>query len=282
MPISAIDGCDASHWSDVKQILFEAIEGAGFLPNLVSDADEVGVIQKRIISNLYEYEMVVCDVSAKNPNVMFELGIRLAFDKPTIIIKDDRTSYTFDTASIEHLEYPRDLRFTLIREFKEKLSSKIRATYEKSIHDKNYTTFLKHFGEFKATSLDKLEVTTTDIILDELKHLRSTVSTLITKDRAAGNSYNAFSNALYTERIPLKDASLRYSRNVLHAAREHPAIISAELRGEENEVFLIFRTALGSKSLVEQVKAQILNEAKIMSARTYQTFASEEGEAGKG
>lgn len=135
MPISAIDGCLETHWSDVREIIDEAIEEAGFEPNLVSNADDVGIIQKRIIQNLYENPVVVCDVSGKNPNVMFELGLRLAFDKPTIIIKDDKTSYSFDTSPIEHLEYPRDLRFGRIVEFKEKLAEKIQATHEKSIND---------------------------------------------------------------------------------------------------------------------------------------------------
>ncbi len=118
MPISAIDGCSESHWSDVHEILAEAIYDAGFEANLVSNADDVGIIQKRIIQNLYDNPVVVCDVSGKNPNVMFELGMRLAFDKPTIIVKDDKTSYSFDTSPIEHLEYPRDLRFSRIVEFK--------------------------------------------------------------------------------------------------------------------------------------------------------------------
>ncbi|MDV2373127.1 RNA helicase, partial [Vibrio cholerae] len=74
MPISAIDGCNEQHWLDVKQILTEAIELSGYSANLVSYADDVGIIQKRIIQNLYENPIVVCDVSGKNPNVMFELG----------------------------------------------------------------------------------------------------------------------------------------------------------------------------------------------------------------
>ena len=93
MPISAIDNCEASHWDDVGAILHDAIGKTGFEPNMVSDADDIGVIQKRIIQNLYDNPMIVCDVSCKNPNVMFELGIRLAFDKPAIIIKDDQTPY---------------------------------------------------------------------------------------------------------------------------------------------------------------------------------------------
>ena len=77
MPISAIDGCDATHWSDVYEILKDVIVSAGFSANLVSNADDVGVIHKRIIQNLYHNPIIVCDVSGKNPNVMFELGVRL-------------------------------------------------------------------------------------------------------------------------------------------------------------------------------------------------------------
>lgn len=175
MPISSIDGCSEQHWSDVKEILTEAVEGAGFKANLVSYADDVGIIQKRIIQNLYENPIVVCDVSGKNPNVMFELGMRLAFDKPTIIVKDDKTSYSFDTSPIEHLEYPRDLRFTKIVEFKEALKEKVQATLKKSEEDPNYTTFLKHFGTFTVAKLDTKEVSKEDFIIEELKDLKKTV-----------------------------------------------------------------------------------------------------------
>lgn len=172
MPISSIDGCSESHWSDVLDIITEATESVGFEANLVSNADDAGIIHKRIIQNLHDNPIVVCDVSRKNPNVMFELGMRLAFDKPTIIIKDDKTSYSFDTSSIEHIEYPRDLRFSKIIEFKQKLADKIKATHERATTDQSYTTFLKHFGEFKVAKLDKKEVTGQEFIIEELRGLR--------------------------------------------------------------------------------------------------------------
>ncbi|HGS4649898.1 TPA: RNA helicase [Vibrio cholerae] len=176
MPISAIDGCNEQHWLDVKQILTEAIELSGYSANLVSYADDVGIIQKRIIQNLYENPIVVCDVSGKNPNVMFELGMRLAFDKPTIIVKDDKTSYSFDTSPIEHLEYPRDLRFKKIVDFKDELAKKIKATVEKSNTDPGYTTFLKHFGTFTVAKLDSKEVSKEDYIIEEIKELKKYIN----------------------------------------------------------------------------------------------------------
>jgi len=73
MPISHIDGCAESHWADVLSIISDVAQEAGFTPRLVSNSDDSGIIQQRIIQNLYENPIAVCDVSCKNPNVMFEL-----------------------------------------------------------------------------------------------------------------------------------------------------------------------------------------------------------------
>ena len=113
---------------------------------------------------------------------MFELGMRLAFDKPTIIVKDDKTTYSFDTSPIEHLAYPRDLRYAQIVDFKEKLVDKIKGTHSKAVTDPNYTAFLKNFGEFTVAKLDKKEITGQEFIIEELKSLRIAIARL---DRAA-------------------------------------------------------------------------------------------------
>ena len=175
IPISKIDNCTPEHWSDVLGIIKDVCEINDFIPNLVSDADDVGIIHKRIVENIYSSDIVICDVSCKNANVMFELGMRLAFDKPTIIIKDEITGYSFDTSLIEHLEYPRDLRFTTITKFKQKLGEKINATYKKSKEDKNYSTFLKHFGKYKIAHLDDKEITSDRYIIDAIEDLKRDV-----------------------------------------------------------------------------------------------------------
>lgn len=178
MPISTIDGCTETHWADVLEIITEAVEDAGFSANLVSNADDVGIIHKRIIQNLYENPIVVCDVSGRNPNVMFELGMRLAFDKPTVIVKDEKTSYSFDTSAIEHIEYPRDLRFSRIVEFKQKLCEKIVATHSRATTDPAFTTFLKHFGEFTVAKIERKEVSSQEFIIEELQNIRSAIRRL--------------------------------------------------------------------------------------------------------
>lgn len=175
MPISQIENCGPEHWGDVLGILKDVCNSINFESYLVSDADDIGIIHNRIIENIYSSDIVICDVSCKNANVMFELGMRLAFDKPTIIIKDDLTGYSFDTSLIEHLEYPRDLRFTSILKFKDNLSKKIKATYEKSQNDPNYSTFLKNFGKYKIAHLEDREVTSETYLLNAIEDLKRDV-----------------------------------------------------------------------------------------------------------
>ena len=175
MPISETDNCSVEHWTDVLGILKDVCSSNNFTPNLVSDADDIGIIHNRIIENIYSSDIIICDVSCKNANVMFELGMRLAFDKPTIIIKDNITGYSFDTSLIEHLEYPRELRFTTIIKFKENLGKKLIATHKKAKEDPNYSTFLKNFGKYKIAQLEDKEITSDTYIINAIEDLKRDV-----------------------------------------------------------------------------------------------------------
>lgn len=256
MPISTIDGCSEAHWGDVLDILTEAIEVAGFEGNLVSNAEDAGIIQKRIIQNLYENPVVVCDVSGKNPNVMFELGMRLAFDKPTIIVKDDRTSYSFDTSPIEHLEYPRDLRFNKIVDFKQKLAEKIKATYEKSTSDGSYTTFLKHFGEFKVAKIDKKEVTGQEYILDELRNVRQAMRRLERNTFNRQRDFDMFEHKKNVE-VCVENPNGIDSDMVVKETSQLPGVLGIEVIERDNN-HKHFRVALADNIDESEIERFIL------------------------
>ncbi|USY26931.1 hypothetical protein NIZ92_07780 [Alcaligenes sp. 1735tsa3] len=181
MPISSIDGLGSEHWVEVKSIIQDAVDSIDspkFIARIVSDSDDVGVIHKRIVQGVYNADIVICDVSARNPNVMFELGMRLAFDKPTIIIKDDQTDYAFDTSIIEHISYPRDLRFSKIVTFKRLLADKLLATYKLATSDPNHSTFLKNFGTFKVAELDQKVGSGEQVMMEILNDIQQEVASL--------------------------------------------------------------------------------------------------------
>jgi hypothetical protein len=269
MPISSIDGCNEQHWSDVREIVETAIADAGFEPRLVSDADEVGIIQKRIIQNVYDDPVVVCDVSGKNPNVMFELGMRLAFDKPTIIIKDDKTTYTFDTAPIEHLEYLRDLRFAKIVEFQENLAAKIAATHKKAQTDKNYTTFLKNFGSFSVAKLETKTLDKDDFILEELRSLKYLI---LRQPRALSESSPVF---IEEDKDVLHSPSRVLIRRAIHRAISQikPNLSQSEIRKYiMHEIIRITPEIKNFFSMSDYEKA-IDRELKILGIFPYQSNA---------
>lgn len=109
---------------------------------------------------------------------MFELGMRLAFDKPTIIIKDNQTDFTFDAGGIEHLVYPRDLRFSKIVEFKTSLAHRVVATYRDSQQNPDHSPFLKSYGSFQAVSIEENDVPASTMIIEMLTELQSDVANL--------------------------------------------------------------------------------------------------------
>lgn len=221
MPISACDGYLEQHWIDVKRIISEAIEPA-FEVRIVSDADDAGIIQKRIVQNLYDNEVVVCDVSSKNPNVMFELGLRLAFDKPTIVIKDDQTKYSFDTSPIEHVGYPRDLRYGSIVQFKEKLRSKVDGTFEAfKKNPAEYSTFLKSFGEYRVPKIDQKVVSSETFLAGVIDDLSSQMRSLRREVRMHSSGSPRVSNPSNFRSVSSSGKRLNAARVVRGAIEEY-------------------------------------------------------------
>lgn len=73
MPIAAMgDLYPEEHWRRVRKILQRAVEKADMHHQLVWENPEVDVIQSAILQNIYENDVVICDVSGLNPNVMWK------------------------------------------------------------------------------------------------------------------------------------------------------------------------------------------------------------------
>jgi hypothetical protein len=216
MPISAMDGYPSEHWKNVQEILFESIESAGFEPDLVSNSDEVNVIQKTIVQNIYNNEIIVCDISARNANVMFELGMRLTFDKPTVIVKDDETPTPFDTSIIEYIPYRKDLRYGDIQTFKGKLSSKIISTHRKG-EKADYSPFIKNFGPFKIPKIDEEEVEPIEYLIERIEALRHEVKLTMFEQK---ETFYTHLNRIVEGRVPLRVDVVAKLRNFLASKKE--------------------------------------------------------------
>jgi hypothetical protein len=119
---------DVDHFRHVLDHLFvPAIEKAG-LKAVPPKAEGAEVIHAKIVKNIEESDLVLCDMSALNPNVFFELGIRTAVDKPACMVVDDVTvNIPFDTSIVNYQRYNSGLEPWVLPEEVEKLSVHIRA-----------------------------------------------------------------------------------------------------------------------------------------------------------
>ncbi|OAZ16016.1 hypothetical protein V425_09740 [Lactococcus lactis RTB018] len=96
-------------------------------------------IDLSIIDQLKNSDLVIADVSGNNLNVMFELGYRIALEKPYIIIAQNINELPFDISSIRTLIY--ETIAPNILEFNAQLEIMVKSINNKS-GDKNITTNL--------------------------------------------------------------------------------------------------------------------------------------------
>jgi hypothetical protein len=145
MPISYTDDDHtAEHWENVRRIIEVAIEKTDLLPQPVWQNGDFDVIQARILKNLFDNEIVVCDISTRNPNVMLEFGMRLTTKKPTIVIAEKGTPLPFDTSVINTEFYDHSLDYVSTAEFIERLAKAIVDT-RVAVANGTYHAYLEHF-----------------------------------------------------------------------------------------------------------------------------------------
>ena len=138
MPISDNDNYDIGHFDRVYEYLIKpAVIQAGFNPVRADDIKKTNYIIIDILKKLIDSDMAICDLSSKNPNVLYELGIRQSFNKPVTFIKDNLTERVFDIQGFRDFEYDASLRIDSVEKERIKLSEVIANTYNSSGKDVN-------------------------------------------------------------------------------------------------------------------------------------------------
>lgn len=167
MPISDSEGYSIGHFGRVyEHIIKPACDIAGFHPIRADDIMTTNYIALDIIKNIIECEMAICDLSSKNPNVLYELGIRQAFNLPVTLIKDKITNRIFDIQGFRDVEYDESLRIDNVEDAIETLAETIKNTYENS-NQVNSLISLLSIEPAKITS--KKEISTdTELILNTI------------------------------------------------------------------------------------------------------------------
>lgn len=131
MPIADPEGYEAGHFKKVYEDIFRpACDKAGFKPCRADDITQTNLIHEDILRRLIESPIAICDLSSRNPNVLFELGLRQAFDKPTVLVQEIGTPRIFDIAPLRYTEYRRELRYREVLEDQKSIEIALSSTAE--------------------------------------------------------------------------------------------------------------------------------------------------------
>jgi hypothetical protein len=106
-PIGAKDSPERKRSDKVRRFIIEP--AMAHLPDFkLIRADQIGkpgMIDKQIISNLKDADLVIADLASSNPNAFYEIGIRHVMAKPTVHMQDAGERIPFDISLYSSVLY---------------------------------------------------------------------------------------------------------------------------------------------------------------------------------
>ena len=157
MPIADTDGYPPGHFKHVyENIVSPACEMAGYHAVRADDVKATNLIHLDILKKLIEAPISICDLSNRNPNVLFELGIRQAFDRPVVLIQEIGTPKIFDIAPLRYLEYSKDMRYHDVLKSQKELKDAIEATVSADGEAGNINSIVKLLALSQSAKIPEL------------------------------------------------------------------------------------------------------------------------------
>lgn len=172
MPISVPEHClplyehsgGRDHFRRVLDaLLVPAVKAIGYQPIPPSFKGTVH-IQAEIVQALSSADIVLCDMSALNPNVFYELGARSALNLPAALVVDEhhKSEVPFDLRPIGYCQYESTLHAWEKEEQVKAIAEHMQETIAKGQHNALWRYFgviaTAEFNPSASTDQDKLDV----------------------------------------------------------------------------------------------------------------------------
>jgi hypothetical protein len=195
MPISNQNDYDDGHFTLVyEDIIKPAIQANNMRPIRADETKNTNLIQLDILRRIIETPIAICDMSSKNPNVFYELGMRQAFDMPTVLIKDDETTAPFDISGLRYITYNKNMKHREVQRAVEELSKCIKETYLKKDDKSEINSLIRLMELTTPASFNSMNISESEKIerLQELE-LKDIKSAIIEMSRNQNQLLKEFS-----------------------------------------------------------------------------------------
>lgn len=231
MPIADCDGYEKGHFAHVyDDIIKPAIDKTEFTAIRADEVKETNFIHLDILKKLIDAPIAVCDLSTRNPNVLFELGIRQAFDKPVVLIQEKGTPKIFDIAPLRYLEYSKEMKYHEVLESQKSLQEAIEATKAAEGDYGNINSIVKLMALSSPAIIPNLdnsnkEVLALDVMRSQMNDLKMMMEMMV-HDGRKGISRRSSIAAIEYERIVNKlDKISSLKMDVEQADREYTKLM---------------------------------------------------------
>lgn len=131
-------------FTEVYASLFEpALDAAGFEAKTAKGQGS-DVIHSTIVNGLLDADLALVDLTEHNPNVLFELGLRIAEKKPTVLVKAIGTNPIFDVDNMMRVvSYNPNLWPSTVQEDLPKLTTFIKGAWAMKDTERPYMEILR-------------------------------------------------------------------------------------------------------------------------------------------
>lgn len=158
MPISDPKDYDQGHFRRVyEDVIIPACEKANFKAIRADDVEETDMIHLSILKKLVEAPMAICDLSTRNPNVLFELGLRQAFDKPVVLIQETGTERIFDISILRAYDYCKELKYKNVLEDQEAIAKMLKGTEKSFVTGEGFNSVIKLLALTKGAQIKTID-----------------------------------------------------------------------------------------------------------------------------
>jgi len=139
-------------FTEVYSSLFEpAIEAAGFEARTARGQGS-DLIHSTIVNGLLDADLVPADLTEHNPNVLFELGLRIAERRPTVLVKAIGTNPIFDVDNLMRVvSYNPNVWPSTVREDLPRLTEFIRGAWASKETERSYMDILRQQAALAAS-----------------------------------------------------------------------------------------------------------------------------------
>lgn len=184
MPIADPDGYPAGHFKHVyDDIICPSCAMEGINPIRADDVKATNMIHLDILQKLIDAPIAICDLSSRNPNVLFELGIRQAFDKPVVLIQEEKTPRIFDISPLRYLEYSREMKYHEVLSTHRKLADAIRETLSQSSSGNSINSIVKLLALGESAKIPDLkgdrDSVALDVLMSEMNQMRRFIESFV-------------------------------------------------------------------------------------------------------